>query len=168
MLRSDGNRVEIVLRQLLDIAKTDDETEKKVYSALESILRHYQDIYFETTIEYKFEDIANVPIEKQSKNRILIQTNEKNGANIFENYLSNRFGFHPSHKELIEMATEIGPKYGILITRNERRSKIKILAWFYNNFHIMKEDINSFSRKIAQNKEKPIPENTSIDIPQNQ
>ena len=164
MLCSDGNRVEQVLKQLLDIAKTDDETEKKVYSSLESILRHYQDIYFETTIDHKIEDTVITTPEKQSKNKILIKIDEKNDAENFVNYLIQRFGLHISHKELIEMASEIGPKYGILITRNEKRSKIKILSWFYNNFNIMKDDINAFVRKITQRKERPMIENTAVEM----
>ena len=153
MLCSDGNQIETTLNQILAIAKSNPDIEKRVYSSLESQLRHLQDIFFDTNVDPPLEETSHVTTrDKQTKQKKTMQSSEKNSSQAFSEYLLKRFGVNISHKELIQMAQEIGPKYGILISRNEKRSKVKILSWFFQNFDIMQNDINSFARNLAETK----------------
>ena len=153
MLLSDTNLVETTLTRILDIASTSPEMEKRVYSALESQLRHLQDLFFETTVDPPPAETSRLPTpDKPIKQRKQIFDKETISAHAFELYLMKRFTIRLSQKELINMAQEIGVKYGILISREEKRSKIKMFSWFSKNFEIMKDDINQYVRKLAQEK----------------
>ena len=154
MLCSDGNKIEKILNDIIGLARDNEEMEKKVYSILETHLRYLQDVLFESTIEPLPEEQPSTQSSNERKMNIKKQGNEKIEASEFDEALTKKFGRHYSLSELISIATAIGPKYGIFLTREEKRSRPKTILWLKNHFDLLKDDFINAASNIESKTQK--------------
>lgn len=137
--------VEDLINKIISSSKGNKDSEKKVYQVFESLHRRLQDILFDTELS-PIEPISELQIEKRIVQRPSVTEDQKSDSKNFQDTLNDIFKKNLSHPNLINIAGIIGPKHGLFLSRNEKRSKVLILLWFKNNFSCLKDDIVNLSK----------------------
>lgn len=137
------NTIEFLLQQIMAKANENPDTKKKVEQSLESLLRHLQDIFFETTIE-PIPAKSNTQTEDKKQIKYSGSKSDREKARTFLQQLADKYDHNFQQPDLLEFATTIGPKHGIFASRDQKRNKTLLALWLQDNIDTFKDDIAQF------------------------